>query len=267
MTQGSPPVDVSVYGERLLREVPFFRAIPRAAECRLFAELHLDGPVLDIGCGDGTFVQALRPAHRWVGIDPAVEPLSEAREAAAYWSLAVAEGGVLPFRDGAFASVVSNSTLEHIPDVQPVLREMYRVLRPGGAFVVSFPSELFYDYHFGTAAMTRLRLKPLAWAYRRWVQRIARVHHADPPDVWRARLERLGLTVESWRYYLSRRNTAVMDIGHYLSAPSLLTHRLLHRWVLWPGKVGVIPLARWMEPFTSPGASDEGAFLLFVCRK
>ena len=93
------------------------------------------------------------------------------------------------------------------------------------------------------------------------------MHHADPPDVWRARLERLGLTVESWRYYLSRRNTAVMDVGHYLSAPSLLTHRLLHRWVLWPGKVSLIPLARWMEPFTSPGASDEGAFLLFVCRK
>ncbi len=255
------------YLERLLRQVPFFRALPRAAECELFAELELPEPVLDVGCGDGTFVQALAPAGRWIGIDPDVAPLGVAQSLGAYSALAVSAGGRLPFRDAAFGSVISNSTLEHIPDVEPVLAEMCRVLRPGGAFVVSFPSERFFDLHFGVMAAERLCVRPAASAYRALMRRIARVHHADPPALWRERLERMGLTVESWRYYFDARSTAMMDIGHYASGPSLLTHVVLKRWVLWPGKVRFLPIATWLEPFARPGAADDGAFLLFVCRK
>jgi SAM-dependent methyltransferase len=257
--------DDTVFAERLLREVPLFRVLVRAAECRLFAEIDLPEPVLDVGCGDGTFVRALAPATAWAGVDPDAKSVRAADRLGAYRLLAVAEGARLPFPDAAFGAVVSNSTLEHIPEVEPVLAEMYRVLRPGGTLVVTFPSELFYDYHFGTIVLSLLG--PLAGAYRRWVRRVARVHHADPPEVWRERLERLGLTVERWRYYFSRRSTAAMDLGHYVSAPSLLTHRLLGRWVLWPGKVRWLPVARWLEPLTRPGPSDRGSFLLFVCRK
>lgn len=263
----APIADGDIYTNRLLREAPLFRAMVRAAECRLFSEIDLAEPVLDIGCGDGSFVQALAPEGRWAGIDPDRKPLLTARHVPQYSLVSVAAGGALPFPDNAFGSVVSNSTLEHILDVEPVLREMYRVLRPGGTFAVSFPSERFYDYHFGTMAASRLRVSSAADAYRAWIRRIARVHHADTPDVWRRRLEGVGLTVERWRYYFSRRNTAFMDITHYVSAPALVTHALLRRWVLWPGKVDVMPLARWLAPFTDPGREDDGSFLLFVCRK
>ncbi len=255
------------YTERLLRQVPLFRVIVRAAECRLFAGLDLPEPVLDVGCGDGTFAYALAPTTGWIGIDPAAASVKEARRLQAYRLLAVADGAHLPFPDGLFGSVVSNSTLEHIPDMERVLEEMCRDLRPGGTLAATFPSELFYDYHFGTTLASRLRLRPLAGAYQRWVERTARVFHADPPEVWRERLERMGLTVLSWRYYFSHRNTAVMDVAHYVSAPSLLTHHILGRWVLWPDKVRLLPFARWLDPLTQPGSDRDGSFLFFVCRK
>lgn len=256
----------TIYTDRLLRQVPFFRAIVRAAECRLFADINLPEPVLDIGTGDGTFPYALGRTS-WIGIDPASRPAMEAAQLGAYRDMAIAVGSPLPFRDGVFGSVISNSTLEHIPDVDPVIREMYRVLRPGGTFAVSFPSEMFYDYHFGTTTLSWLRLKPLAQLYRRWVKLTARVHHADAANVWRERFERAGLTVEDWRYYYSRANTCWMDIGHYLSAPSLVTRALLGRWVLWRDKVDILPISRLIGPLTRPGVPDQGSCLLFVCRK
>lgn len=256
-----------IYTQRLLREVPLFRVTVRAAECRLFSQIDLPSPVLDIGTGDGTWAQAFAPDDGWIGIEPAEKPIRGAQRAGVYRLLAKSEGARLPFKDDAFGSVVSNSTLEHIADVEPVLAEMYRVLRPGGMFAVSFPSEMFYDYYLGTIVFSKLRLAPLARLYRRWVKYTARVKHADPPAIWRARFERLGLRVETWRYYFSKRNTAIMDGAHYVSAPSLITHKLLKRWILWPGKVDVFPLAKWVDPLAQPGAEDEGSFLLFVCRK
>jgi len=50
-----------------------------------------------------------------------------------------ADARAMPFLAGSIDRVVSNSTLEHIPDTHQVLREAYRVLRPGGAFVAVMP--------------------------------------------------------------------------------------------------------------------------------
>jgi hypothetical protein len=85
--------------------------------------------------------------------------------------------------------------------------------------------------------------------------------------VWGNRLAAVGVTIEEHRYYFSKSNTGIMDIWHYLSVPSLATHALLKRWVLWPGKTAVLPIARWVDSWTDPGPSDKGSFLLIVGRK
>ncbi|MCH8851166.1 MAG: class I SAM-dependent methyltransferase [Planctomycetes bacterium] len=263
-----PPIrDAELYCERLLRTVPLFRAMVRTAECSLYAELELPEPTLDIGCGDGTFVEALRPAGSWTGIDLLPAKAREAGHRNAYQRVATADAKHLPFPDETFGSVVSNSTLEHIREVEPVLREIHRVLRPGGVIALTFPSELFYDYYLGTMMFEKLKLRPLARLYRRWVSWKAQVYHAEEPAVWRERLERLGFTVDHWRYYFSRKSTAITDAAHYFSAFSLITYALLGRWILWPGKVDVLPMANWIEPLSRPGDATEGSFLLFTGRK
>ncbi len=55
-----------------------------------------------------------------------------------------ADGMRLPFRRGCFGVVVCSEVLEHVEDDAQALREMARVLRPGGALIITFPHRKFY---------------------------------------------------------------------------------------------------------------------------
>jgi hypothetical protein len=81
-------------------------------------------------------------------------------------------------------------------------------------------------------------------------------------------LEDAGFEVAEWRYYFRPRDTMLLDLGHYLSAPSIVTHTLLKRWVLFPNKNKVLPLAKALAPFATPGPDeDRGAYIFFRCVK
>jgi arsenite methyltransferase len=101
---------------------------------------------LDLGSGRGT--DALRLAEqvglggRVIGLDAAEGMLRVARETARRLGVENAEfvrGELerLPLADGAVDLVISNCTLNHAADKRAVWREVARVLRPGGRFVVS----------------------------------------------------------------------------------------------------------------------------------
>ena len=64
---------------RHLQELPAFRALLRATEARLYAELPLPELVLDLGCGDGHFGAAALPRPPHAGLDPSERSLREAR--------------------------------------------------------------------------------------------------------------------------------------------------------------------------------------------
>lgn len=59
------------------------------------------------------------------------------------WHVA-ADGMDLPFGDGIFGAVVCSEVLEHLDDDRRALREMARVLQPGGVVIVTFPHRHFY---------------------------------------------------------------------------------------------------------------------------
>lgn len=257
-----------VYVNRLLETSPLYHVLVRSAECLLLRDYDLPSPVLDIGCGPGTFGRALFGERQVdMGIDPQHGELVRARDTKSYRWLVQSAGATLPFRDESFASCFSNSTLEHIPDVEPVLAEMHRVVAPGGPVLITVPSEHFLAYYGGSQLLEALRLGAPAARYREFMRRRSRTFHDDPPDVWLKRLADAGFAVREWRYYYSRSNMIFFDLSHYMTVPSLLTRRLLGRWVLWPGKRKVLPLARLLRRWVDPGPADAGAgaYLLFSC--
>jgi SAM-dependent methyltransferase len=124
--------------------------------------------VLDLGCGGGRHAfEAFRRGGSVVALDAdageldqvacMLEAMREAGEARPGADARAVRGDAtaLPFADGAFDRVIAAEVLEHIPDDQRALREIARVLRPGGLAAVTVPAwlpericwSLSDDYH------------------------------------------------------------------------------------------------------------------------
>jgi ubiquinone/menaquinone biosynthesis C-methylase UbiE len=97
--------------------------------------------LLNVGCGTGGFnhVAERAGASAW-GVDVDAEAVGIARARLGPGRVARAAAEVLPFASGAFDLVYCYSTLEHVADAARALREMARVLRPGGALYLHTPS-------------------------------------------------------------------------------------------------------------------------------
>lgn len=90
------------------------------------------GRVLDLGCGTGRNLPLFRAGVGAVGVDPCRETLGKAARRAPGVPLVCARAEALPFRDGAFDTVVSGLVFCSVEDVPRGLAEVRRVLRPGG---------------------------------------------------------------------------------------------------------------------------------------
>lgn len=104
------------------------------------ARLEADMEVLDVGCGTGFLTEGIRAvAPRVTGLDITWDQLRRAR-AKLDVPLVRGDAESLPFRDEAFDAVLSSGSIEYWPAPVDALREMHRVLRPGGFALVGGPT-------------------------------------------------------------------------------------------------------------------------------
>lgn len=135
---GVPSGPVGWVGARVL---PFVAA-------RLYAvataelDLQPEDELLDVGCGAGMLLGDHATAQRFVaGIDASPIQVELARErlaeriAAGTAQIVLGDATALPWPDGRFSAVASVNCLKFLPDPDQALREMHRVLRPGGRMV------------------------------------------------------------------------------------------------------------------------------------
>ncbi|MFO7680580.1 MAG: class I SAM-dependent methyltransferase [Chloroflexota bacterium] len=253
---------------RQLKTIPAFRAVLRAVESRFYFAVDLPGPTLDVGCGDGHFAQMTFDRPLDVGLDPWWNPLKKAYRSDAYNLVLQGMGDRMPFPDNHFASAFSNSVLEHIPDIQPVLNETSRVLQENGRFLITMPSQYFTQELGGALWLEKLSLDGMAGRYRRFFNRISRHEHTDSPEVWAARLAQAGFVVERWQYYFSAKALHALEVGHAQGLPAALMHFLTGTWIVAPWNSSLAWTERWLRPFyQEEAAADRGAYLLIVSRK
>ncbi|MDO8952150.1 MAG: methyltransferase domain-containing protein [Draconibacterium sp.] len=101
--------------------------------------------ILDVGTGEGDFIEVLQdvfPQAQIIGVDPDTESLKEAIKKYPEVSFGEMRAEILEFADNSFDLASISMALHHLPDIQTSLKEMLRVVKPGGWIIVN---ELFSD--------------------------------------------------------------------------------------------------------------------------
>jgi SAM-dependent methyltransferase len=180
----------------------FWRAIEIGA---LAASGIPPGLGLDLGCGDGILTDILLGkigSRRLVGVDPDPCEAAAARHYEFYDRIHSCGGDAIPESDSTFDFVISNSVLEHIPLLEPVIAEVSRVLKVGGKFFFTVPGRGFHDNLSGSLFPHINRERYLNAVDRR----LAHFHYLSPEE-WIEVCARHSLVVEECKGYLNRAET------------------------------------------------------------
>lgn len=103
------------------------------------------GLLLDIGSKDGGITKLISDKFDVIAADLAFKSERSKKD---YINYVYSDGRQLAFKDNTFDIVTANQVLEHVYEKTIFIREVYRVLKPGGVFLVSFPNRLFpLDFH------------------------------------------------------------------------------------------------------------------------
>ena len=265
VTLTSKQLDEITQGQ--LFSLPYFRGMLRACEQRFYEELDLAQPVLDVGAGDGHFAQALLEQKIMFGIDPWWEQLIEAKGRQVYSLLVQGSGDQIPAPENTFPAAISNSVLEHIPNVQTVLDDVYRCLAPGAKFYFAVPNARFKTDLWGMKILSILGLKSLASAYSSFFNKISRHVNLDTPETWKARLLEAGFSkVESFNYFPVWA-MQMLERGHLFCIMTLFNKKLLGKWILFPfTKNPFIPYKKVRELVENPFGED-GTETFYIATK
>jgi len=177
--------------------------------------------ILDIGCGTGHLAgELMRRGYQAWGVDLSSAMVEYAREHYNPEQFRVGDIERIPFPDNTFDGVMCLGVMEYLEKDEPALREMWRVLKPGGRAVITTPSIVCPFFHMDMAfqrvrrvvrplvrfARYRLRGKPepprnplpvvihRRYYHPRWVKLLASLH-----------LEAEDWVCHSWGWYSMER--------------------------------------------------------------
>lgn len=262
----------------------------RYFEVRAVAELLaerptlIDGPILDVGCGDGELFEWLfgtrADACGVDSCDTRADDLSVARSRGTYGEIRSEDARALSLRSDRFRLVFSNSVLEHVNHAEEVLAQAHRVLQPGGHLLFTTPDPRLYD---APAYEWRQLLAPFGLdVLGRWMARweCHQYRHVSLKSAtqWTALLQSAGFSAVECRSYVAL--AAARAITRF-SGPSRVPGLRRMAWLMsrearslsspidLPVDVWVKRARRVLDPFIRArlaGPSD-GVGLLVLARK
>jgi SAM-dependent methyltransferase len=231
--------------------------------------------VLDLGCSDGTYTAMLHEAAGLhvpvLGGDRAEDPLrTAAARQGTHSNLLKLDACHLPLRSDCFELVLSNGVLAHIlPDPSGAVAEVQRVLRPGGRFVFTVPTDRHADYYWSVQLADKLGLSRLAAWRRVRVNRNEEYVSLLRFDAWQQVAERAGLRVTriipfSGRAIAVRRSVLGTPLLRTLGALWFLPERLQSAVARLVARV---MRRSFVSRSSRPIEASEADYVLFVASK
>ena len=216
---------------RMLGHTPAFSAMVRSVEAAILQRsAPFPIPVLDIGCERGDFSRyILRDS---ISLDVRFAPLRAAQRVLSGATVLQADCCTLPLSDCSMKTIVCNSALEHVPDLNAALSELKRVLHQDGQFHLTVPTDAFAKLLGGAQLLDACGLAGLSASYQRWFNRLSKHYHFYSADRWQELLELAGFAITERKPYLNARSHRYFDLLHVLGLPRLASRAVSDRWVL-----------------------------------
>lgn len=218
-----------------LVEAPVALALERTIECELLKKQSFKAPVLDIGCGEGMFAHILFDGKVDTGIDPNPRELERAKEYNAYKELICCWGNNIPKADKSYNTVFSNSVLEHIPDVKPVLTEIHRLMADDARFIATVPTNYFEQNTLINTVLTSLGLEGVSKAYRKFFNSFWQHYHCYDIAGWEKLFNESGLEVEQVQTYCPPAVGIFNDVFSPIAIVAFVQKKYLNKWFVFPG--------------------------------
>lgn len=169
----------------------------RAWEYAAYRRFRAVGRVLDLGCGDGRYFRLIWPEiANVVGVDLNPHVAEMARGSGVYRTVHSSPAQSVPEATGSFEHVFANCSMEHMDDLDQVLAEVVRCLKPGGTLICSVVTNRLEEWS-PLPKMIALAGYPEAAnsLHRDFVDYHHLVNPFSPSD-WMAAMRQAGLVVD-----------------------------------------------------------------------
>lgn len=197
--------------------------LQRGIEANIWDLCQFKRPVLDIGVGNGKMSAFIFKNHPEfdVGIDSETSGLESAKTTKKYRKIIHADAQNLPFKNISFNTVVSNSTFEHIAQDLKAISEVSRVLKKGGLFFTTVPSEFLQKW-----VLEYEEKKNKAESQENLIKFNKRTNHIHYRSLsnWKQYLKKNNLEIVFYKYYFPKEVAL-----HWYKLFKIFTYRLSSR--------------------------------------
>lgn len=265
---------ITSYLTPLLEKAPAGWALIRANEIKALENANFNHPILDVGCGDGLVAKVLlekRDDKFDYGIDISENEIRKARKSKAFKKCLVGSVYNLPFSDNYFQTVFSNSTIEHLKNLDAALSEISRVLKPNGQFIMTVPSPFLSKYLLGSRFFVFLKLSFLADLYSRFFHSLVKHLNIYNHKEWDKILIKHKLHILDYFYYHSPMVIGAHEVFSYLAIPQHIVRIVVGSWPMFPTLRGII-FVPWFKKlflkfYNNDLSKKEGGSLLLIAKK
>jgi ubiquinone/menaquinone biosynthesis C-methylase UbiE len=212
---------IEKYFRKYLKITPLSVALWRTIELKHLSSIKLNRPILDIGCGWGESAEAFG-INIDMGVDISPKDLCAAAKGKMYKNLTLADARKLPFANNSYGSIFSISTFEHIKNIPSLLKEAYRVLKPGGILAITLETDIVDENTFYRPLFKKIGLRIisnfLTWAYNTKFHR----HTLPTKEMWVKNIQDAGFKIIISKDIISPLITKLYDIFILTAWPSQL---------------------------------------------